>query len=172
MRLSLSVAFTEFGSAAIAAATPAWSPLLARPCRSDIVLRASKYYVYVVGYACLVRDTYATARPHTRSAYVGYGWGTYCCPAAFVAAAIRAEAEKQPRQTVGLAKLWRWIFAGGLACIVLALWPPPAPGSATWYSESALLSLELDPGVEEAPGSTPVSCLTTGATGSSSMSSS
>ena len=44
-----------------------------------------------------------------------------------IKAAIRAEAEKQPRQTVGLAKLWRWIFAGGLACIVLALWPAPAP---------------------------------------------
>lgn len=44
-----------------------------------------------------------------------------------IMAAIRAEAEKQPRQTVGLAKLWRWIFAGGLACIVLALWPAPAP---------------------------------------------
>jgi hypothetical protein len=26
-----------------------------------------------------------------------------------------------------LAKLWRWIFAGGLACIVLALWPAPVP---------------------------------------------
>ena len=44
-----------------------------------------------------------------------------------IMAAIRAEAEKQPRQTAGLAKLWRWIFAGGLACIVLALWPAPAP---------------------------------------------
>lgn len=42
-------------------------------------------------------------------------------------AAIRAEAEKQPRPTVGLAKVWRWVFAGGLACIVLALWPAPAP---------------------------------------------
>ena len=44
-----------------------------------------------------------------------------------IMAAIRAEAEKQPRQTVGLSKLWRRIFAGGLACIVLALWPAPAP---------------------------------------------
>ena len=42
-------------------------------------------------------------------------------------AAIRAEAEKQPRPTVGLAKVWRCVFAGGLACIVLALWPAPAP---------------------------------------------
>ena len=44
-----------------------------------------------------------------------------------IMAAIRAEAEKQPRPTVGLAKVWRWVFAGGLACIVLALWPAPAP---------------------------------------------
>ena len=44
-----------------------------------------------------------------------------------IMAAVRAEAEKQACPTVGLAKVWRWVFAGGLACIVLALWPAPAP---------------------------------------------
>ena len=44
-----------------------------------------------------------------------------------IMAAVRAEAEKQARPTVGLAKVWRWVFAGGLACFVLALWPAPAP---------------------------------------------
>ena len=42
-------------------------------------------------------------------------------------AAIRAEAEKQARPTPGLAKVWRWIFAGGLAGIALALALKPAP---------------------------------------------
>ena len=46
-----------------------------------------------------------------------------------IMAAVRAEAEKQARPTVGLAKVWRWVFAGGLASIALALalWPSPAP---------------------------------------------
>ena len=38
-----------------------------------------------------------------------------------IMAAIHAEAEKQARPTFGLAKVWRWVFAGGLACIALAL---------------------------------------------------
>ena len=46
-------------------------------------------------------------------------------------AAVRAEAEKQARPTVGLAKVWRWVFAGGLASIVLALALRPAPASQT-----------------------------------------
>ena len=44
-----------------------------------------------------------------------------------IMAAIRAEAEKQARPTLGLAKVWRWIFAGGLAGIALALALKPAP---------------------------------------------
>ena len=44
-----------------------------------------------------------------------------------IMAAIHAEAEKQARPTVGLAKVWRWVFAGGLASIVLALALRPAP---------------------------------------------
>ena len=44
-----------------------------------------------------------------------------------IMAAVRAEAEKQARPTVGLAKVWRWVFAGGLASIVLALALRPAP---------------------------------------------
>ena len=44
-----------------------------------------------------------------------------------IMAAIRAEAEKQARPTVGLAKVWHWVFAGGLASIVLALALRPAP---------------------------------------------
>ena len=46
-------------------------------------------------------------------------------------AAICAEAEKQARPTVGLAKVWRWVFAGGLVSIVLALALRPAPAPQT-----------------------------------------
>ena len=38
-----------------------------------------------------------------------------------IMAAVRAEVEKQARPTPGLAKVWRWVFAGGLASIALAL---------------------------------------------------
>jgi len=48
-----------------------------------------------------------------------------------IMAAVRAEAEKQARPTVGLAKVWRWVFAGGLASIVLALALRPAPAPQT-----------------------------------------
>ena len=44
-----------------------------------------------------------------------------------IMAAVRAEAEKQARPTVGLAKVWRWVFAGGLAGIALALALKPTP---------------------------------------------
>jgi len=46
-----------------------------------------------------------------------------------IMAAIHAEAEKQARPTASLAKVWRWVFAGGLASIALAvaLQPTPAP---------------------------------------------
>ena len=46
-------------------------------------------------------------------------------------AAVRAEAEKQARPTVGLAKVWRWVFAGGLVSIALALALRPAPAPQT-----------------------------------------
>ena len=45
-------------------------------------------------------------------------------------AAVRAEAEKQAQPTPGLAKVWRWVFAGGMACIALALALKPAPQQA------------------------------------------
>ena len=48
-----------------------------------------------------------------------------------IMAAVRAEAEKQARPTVGLAKVWRWVFAGGLVSIVLALALRPAPAPQT-----------------------------------------
>ena len=38
-----------------------------------------------------------------------------------IMAAVHAEAEKQARSKHGLAKAWRWVFAGGLAVIALAL---------------------------------------------------
>ncbi len=41
--------------------------------------------------------------------------------------AVRAEAEKQAQPTPGLAKVWRWVFAGGLASIALALALKPSP---------------------------------------------
>ena len=44
-----------------------------------------------------------------------------------IMAAVRAEVEKQARPTPGLAKVWRWVFAGGMACIALALALKPAP---------------------------------------------
>ena len=44
-----------------------------------------------------------------------------------IMAAVRAEAEKQAQPTPGLAKVWRWVFAGGMACIALALALKPAP---------------------------------------------
>ena len=44
-----------------------------------------------------------------------------------IMAAIHAEAEKQARPTFGLAKVWRWVFAGGLAGIALALALKPTP---------------------------------------------
>ena len=44
-----------------------------------------------------------------------------------IMAAVYAEAEKQSRSTPGLAKAWRWVFAGGLASIALALALDPAP---------------------------------------------
>ena len=46
-----------------------------------------------------------------------------------IMAAIHGEADKHTRPTAGLANVWRWIFAGGLASIALALalWPSPAP---------------------------------------------
>ena len=44
-----------------------------------------------------------------------------------IMAAVRAEAEKQAQPTPGLAKVWRWVFAGGMACIALALALNPAP---------------------------------------------
>ena len=48
-----------------------------------------------------------------------------------IMAAVRAEAEKQAQPTPGLAKVWRWVFAGGLASIVLALALRPAPAPQT-----------------------------------------
>ncbi len=47
-----------------------------------------------------------------------------------IMAAVRAEVEKQARPTPGLAKVWRWVFAGGMACIALALALKPAPQQA------------------------------------------
>ena len=47
-----------------------------------------------------------------------------------IMAAVRAEAEKQAQPTPGLAKVWRWVFAGGMACIALALALKPAPQQA------------------------------------------
>ena len=44
-----------------------------------------------------------------------------------IMAAVRVEVEKQARPTPGLAKVWRWVFAGGMACIALALALKPAP---------------------------------------------
>ena len=44
-----------------------------------------------------------------------------------IMAAVRAEAEKQAQPTPGLAKVWRWVFAGGLASIALALALKPSP---------------------------------------------
>ena len=38
-----------------------------------------------------------------------------------IMAAVHAEAEKHARATYGLAKVWRWVFAGGLAVIALTL---------------------------------------------------
>ena len=38
-----------------------------------------------------------------------------------IMAAVRAEAERQARPRLGLAKVWRWAFAGGMAGIALAL---------------------------------------------------
>jgi len=38
-----------------------------------------------------------------------------------IMAAVRAEAEKQAQPMHGLLKGWRWVFAGGLAVIALAL---------------------------------------------------
>ena len=35
--------------------------------------------------------------------------------------AVRAEAERQARPRLGLAKVWRWVFAGGMAAVALAL---------------------------------------------------
>ena len=44
-------------------------------------------------------------------------------------APVRSEAEKQARPRIGLFKMWRWVFAGGLASIALALALKPAPTS-------------------------------------------
>ena len=38
-----------------------------------------------------------------------------------IMAAVRAEAEIQARPRLGLAKVWRWVFAGGMAAVALAL---------------------------------------------------
>jgi len=42
-------------------------------------------------------------------------------------AAVRAEAERQARPRIGLAKVWRWAFAGGMAVIVLVFALKPSP---------------------------------------------
>ena len=42
-------------------------------------------------------------------------------------AAVRAEAVRQVRPRLGLAKVWRWAFAGGMAGVALALALKPAP---------------------------------------------
>ena len=46
-----------------------------------------------------------------------------------IMAAVRSEAEKQARPRIGLFKMWRWVVAGGLASIALALALKPAPTS-------------------------------------------
>ena len=47
-----------------------------------------------------------------------------------IMAAVRAEAERQARPRLGLAKVWRWVFAGGMAAVALALALKPAPQQA------------------------------------------
>ena len=44
-----------------------------------------------------------------------------------IMAAVHAEAERQARPRLGLAKVWRWVFAGGMAAVALALALKPAP---------------------------------------------
>ena len=44
-----------------------------------------------------------------------------------IMAVIHAEADKKARPTFGLANVWRWVFAGGLASIALALALKPSP---------------------------------------------
>ena len=44
-----------------------------------------------------------------------------------IMAAVRAEAESQARPRIGLAKVWRWAFVGGMAGIVLVLALKPSP---------------------------------------------
>ena len=44
-----------------------------------------------------------------------------------IMAAVRAEAERKARPRIGLAKVWRWAFAGGMAVIVLVLALKPSP---------------------------------------------